>query len=322
MEEEGENNDGGGEVKTFKLVVHEILGNVILYCKRKENILAAYASQKYTMKMNSCKNYIFFIAKNVKNIRLMTEKSLINHLIISFEVFLIPMPIFECIKNKFIVFLNDDDNTTTEEIECRRYIDSHHPILQQKLRVSCNDLSNLRYIERNVEIILEEDNYRCIINSERGGFCIQRKYHCYEKEKFIKEIKCLELLHYSKESPFFNDSCYYLIHCQNKTIIGLASFLDCNNVAVKTTYLNDNEGTILYQRIILDDYKKQQPFILEHEFSSSTSCNLQSLKNYFNISCLLDAKLPINKYFSGYNNPSSKPINCDDEKKKIIIFLF
>ena len=37
-------------IKSFKLVVHEILGYVILNCKRKENILSAYASQKYTNK--------------------------------------------------------------------------------------------------------------------------------------------------------------------------------------------------------------------------------------------------------------------------------
>ena len=37
-------------IKSFKLVVHEILAYAILNCKRKENILSAYASQKYTNK--------------------------------------------------------------------------------------------------------------------------------------------------------------------------------------------------------------------------------------------------------------------------------
>ena len=298
----------GGVIKTFKLAVHKILGYVILNCKRKENILAAYASQKYTMKKNSNKKYILFIAQDIKNVRLVTERSLMNHLIIHFKAFLIPIAVFECIKNKFMVFIDDDRNT--EEIECRRYIDSYHPILQQKLGVSCNDLSNLKYIERNLEIILEEDNYRCIISYEKG-FSTQRKYHYDQKEKVIEEINSLEILHYSKESPIFDDSHYYLVHCENKTIVGLSSLLDCNNVSVKTIYLNDNQGTVLYQRIILDDYKKQQPFILEHEFSPPV-VKLQSLKNYFNIACLLDAKLPINDHYSGYNNPASKPISYDD----------
>ena len=174
-----------GAIKTFKIVVHEILGHVILNCKRKEKILAAYASQKYTMKKinnNNNNNEIFYIAQNVKNIRLMTEKSLMTHLIIEFKTFLIPMTFTECVKNKFVIFIKEDENT--DEIECRRYIESHHPILQQKLGISCNDLSNLNFIERNLEIILEEDNYRCVINREKG-FSIQRKYHYNDKEIFI-----------------------------------------------------------------------------------------------------------------------------------------
>ena len=118
-------------------------------------------------------------------------------------------------------------------------------------------------------------------------------------------------MHYSKESPIYDDSHYYLINCEKKTIIGLTSLLDCSNVSVKTTYLNDNEGTVLYQRIILDNYKKQQPFILEYKFFSFPAVKPKSIKNYFAISCLLDAKLPSNKHCSGYNNPSSKPINAD-----------
>ena len=296
-----------GVVKTFKLVVHEILGYVILNCKRRENILAAYASQKYTMK----KKNNFFLANDIRHIGSSTEKSLMNHLIIHFKAFLITISD----DNKFVAFVNDDEQT--QEIECRRYIDSYNAILKQKLGISCNDLSNLKYIERNLEIILEEDNYRCIINNERG-FSIQKKIHYEHKQKFIEEICSLETLYYSKESPIFDDSYYYLIDNERKTIVGLASFLDCNDISVKTIYLNDNKGTVLYQRIIIDDYKKQQPFILEHEFSSPVK--LQSLKNYFNISCLLDAKLY--KNYSGYNNSSFKPINDNNNHDDNCYYTF
>ena len=310
-------------IKTFKLIVHENLSLFILNCKRRNNILAAYASQKYTMnKYNN--NNKFFIAQNIKNVYSSTEKSLMNYSIINFKVYLISMTIKECIEKGLIIFF-DYFNTQTE-IECRRYIHSYNSILKSKLNVTCNDLSNLQFIERNIEILLNKEiinndnnndnhncQYRCVINHNRG-FSIQIKYPFDQKEMFIEEINSFELLHYSQESPVFNDNHYFLVHSKENFILGLASFLDCNNVSIKTMYLNDNEGTVLYQRIVIDDYKNPQPFILEHEFENNNDDNNKSsLKRYFEISCLLSAKLPHHLINNGYSNVSSKPIHDNDE---------
>ena len=338
-------------LKTFKIIVHENLASLIINCRRRDRILAAYASQKFTMKKNNKKkNNNFYIARDIsKDVSSSTERSLMNHSIIQFKAFLISMSMAECIKQKLIVYL--DSGGTQTEIECRRYVESYHPKLKAKLGVSCNDLSNLKYIERNVEILLREDimethnpftcnytnlppssldggksrhdnhhhlQYRCIINYDKGFF-IQSKLYYDRKESFIDEINSFEMLHYSRESPIFDDSHYFIIDLTENTILGLASFLDCNNISVKTMYLNDNEGTTLYQRIVIDDYKNQQPFILEHEFSpasssSSSSSTKSSWQRYFDISCSLSAKLPLNLVNNGYTNVSSLPIHINDNK--------
>ena len=306
-----------GVIKTFKIIVHENLGIVILNCKRKDQILASYASQKYSMNKKNVSFSFFYIAQNISNISSITEKSLMNHIVIHFKAFLIPITISECIKKRILVFV--DYFPTQTEIECRRYINSYNLLLKRILGISCNDLSNMKYIERNIEIVLNNDNddndnnnnnksyYRCIINIDKG-YSIQLKYYHDQKETFINKIKSFEILHYNEESFIFDDSHYFLAHSKDKTIIGLASFLDCNNVSVKTVYLNDTYGTVLYQRILLDDYKNHQPFILEHEFTSPT--NVASLKNYFKISCILNAKL-CNIHKNGYSNTSSKPIHLN-----------
>ena len=311
-------------LKTFKLIVHENLGLFILNCKRKDEILKAYASQKYTMKREKKNNNIFFIAQTIQDVYSITEKSLMNYLVISFKTLLLPKTLMECIEQKLVIFF--DFSETQTEIESRRYISSCNKILESKLGISCNDLSNLRFINRNVEILIHNDiiinnddddnnnnnsHYRCIIDYNRG-FSIQMKHYFDQKEAFIEEIYSFELLRYSLESPIFDDRHYFIIHSKEKTIIGLASFLDCNNVSVKTTYLNDNQGTILYQRITLDDYKNPQPFILEHEFENGEKRNLKSLKRYFDISCRLSAKLPYHLIKNGYSNVSSKPIHIND----------
>ena len=312
-------------METFKLIVHELLGFMILNCKKKNEILKAYASQKYTIKRNETN---FYIAQQIQNIKSVTEKSLINHLVIQFEAFLIPLTLRQCIQMKYIVILNE--NQKIPEIECRRYIKSNNLILQKKLGISCNDLSNLQYTERNVEIVLEDENnkntwYRCIININTG-FSIQRKCTYKYKEKFIQAIHSLELVCYSYESPKFDDSYIFVLNFQTNSILGIASFLDCNNVSIKTTYLDDKQGSVLYQRIVIDDYKNEQPFILEHEFLPC-ACRRQpnkficatcskSLERYFQISCLLNAKLP--NHFSltnGYTNISTKPLILDKNSK-------
>lgn len=306
-------------IKTFKIVVHENLGAFIINCKRREKILAAYASQKYTMIQNN-KN-IFYIAQIVKNIRSITEKSLMNHVIISFKARLTAMTLLECVQKRLVIFFDYFD--TRVEVECRRFIHSSNLILKSKFGTSCNDLSNLNFIERNVEILLNNDvidqdssdnnQYRFVINHDRG-FSIQIKCYYDQKETFLQEINSFELLHYSRESLIFEDEHYFLIHSKDKIVFGVASFLDCNNLSVKTTYLNDNQGTILYQRVIIDDYKNPQPFILEHEFlNGENNINVPSLTRYFDVSCRLSAMLPSHLIKNGYSNASCKPMHDEDD---------
>ena len=313
-------------IKSFKLLIHENIGYYITNCKRRNNILKAYASQKYTMKKNQ---YIFFIATDIKHVKFITEKSLMNYLIIYFKAFLIPMTLKQCLASKLLVVL--DDTKKYKEIECRRFINPNNLILQKKLGISCNDFSNLNFKKRDVEINLmtvQEDGenknrkFRCIINNKTGYYIQEKRVFKY-RENFINEIQSFELLCYSVESPKFDDSCVFILDLQNNVILGLASFLDCNDVSIKTTYLDDDAGTVLYQRINIDDYKRQQYFILEHEFGYDDA--EASLRRYFDISCLLDARLPKNiAITNGYANASTKPIDgtlASLEKKKQNLYL-
>ena len=299
-----------GVIKTYKLIVHENLGVVILHCKRKQQILASYASQKYNMTRKE-NNSILYIAQSIIDITSITEKSLMNYLIIKYKTYLCPISIADCIEKKIIALINVFPYQT--EIECRRYINSNNILLHRVLGISCNDLSDMKYMERNIEIIVNDDDdlyYRCIININKG-YSIQSKRNLKQKETFVNEIKSFELVHYNEESYAFDDSYYFLLDTDSKTIIGMASFLDSKNVSVKTKYMDDASGTVLYQRIMLDDYKKQQPFILEHEFTSPV--NIKSLERYFDTSCVLNAKLCDNHNLikNGYSNPSSKPVHLN-----------
>ena len=166
-------------------------------------------------------------------------------------------------------------------------------------------MTDLKFLKRNVEILLN-DEYRCIIDPNEGYF-IQRKQNHKVEEVFVSEISTLECIYYSHESPIIRDA-HFVINPITENILGLASFLECRNVSVKTTYLDDNEGTVLYQRIVLDDYKTQHYFILEHKFcNKKRRRNLESLKRYFAISYIFSRKMLSSS--SSSSNKINKPIH-------------
>ena len=100
-------------IKTFKLIAHEVLGYSIMICKRQNDILLAYASQKYSM----MKNHRYYIAKQLRRVSTVTDRSIVNHIIIVFKALLIPMNIEDCIKTQKLVYLQDDD--VIEEVDVR-----------------------------------------------------------------------------------------------------------------------------------------------------------------------------------------------------------
>ena len=267
-------------IKSFRLIVHEVLGYAIMICEYRNNLLLAYASQKISM----LKNNSYYIGQQLGPVSTITERGVINHIIIIFKVLLIPKTMEELIETKKIVFLEEGDDEV-EEVEMRRFIEPCNRKLYQKLGCSCNDLTNLKFLKRNVEILLN-DEFTCFIDPHRG-YSIRRKRKDRVEEEFISEISSLENVYYSRESAIIRDA--HFVATENNEFLGLASFLECRNVSVKTVYLDDNEGTVLYQRIILDDYKNQHSFILEHEFE--TQRNLNSLKRYFDISFNFNAKM-------------------------------
>ena len=295
---------------SFHLVVHDNLGQLLMTISHRDEILKAYATQKYLMSDNN----IFLnemnssvkgrIAQCISNVSLSTNQNLINKVIISFEATMV--------SNDSIPVILDHLNERKVEKEIRRSVESNHPLLVKKLGCSCNDLSNMSFISREVEINF--GNYRMYINNER--YTVQfKKHHKTEIIVLTPEYLSLEALHYSFESPIYESPLLICIDDKN-TFIGIASFLDCKNVSIKTVYFDDGRGSVLYQRILLDDYSKLQPFILEKEFISDH--NDFTLYNW--ASWRLNAELPT-KFIPGNGifSLESKPkiINTDTSQTSL-----
>ena len=256
----------------FDLVLHEILGNVLM-CRLnlRDKLLKAYAAQKYSM-LKKVPYLNFYIAQSINNVTLTTNRNLINYVNISFNAGLIKLS--ESESKTFSVF--DDKNQYTTEKECRRYIDANHPLIVNKLGCSANDFSNMTFITREIEILFND--YRLVINPVSEDYSIQYKKKLNKKTIFRCDTLTLEVLYSSIEGQTHINSNFIItnhnkseqvntndIFAQGAYVMGLASFLDCKNIAVKTIYFKSND-TVLYQRILPDNYTKSHPFVLENEY--------------------------------------------------------
>ena len=238
----------------FSLTVREILGFAIFTPKLTplgQKLLSAYASHKFTMSQN---DGLFYNASNINNPYMMTDRRLINYVIIKFEASF--NLIDKSMERKFI--FNQSGQFQIER-EYRRFINENHPRITNKLKGSCTDFSQLSFYSREFEIFFE--NYRLCINPHLNTFTIQYKCPKEKYEAILFPVMTREILYVNYESAVYNEP-YFIV--DKNIIIGLASFLESNNFAVKTVYLK-YEGIILYQRVIPDNYTKSFPFILEYE---------------------------------------------------------
>ena len=294
-----------------EFTIHETLACVLDTCdiNNRNRMLSAYAAQKYTMQKccdaikseGNNNNFSLYIADDhILNYRSLTSRNLPDQFrIIQFQTKVFPISQEDAIKRDLLIIINkeQDPNQNQIEREFRRYIDSSHPILVNRLGISCNDFSNTKFVSRQIEINFE--NYRMIISGTE--YTVQFKKRSDDETKnFVLPPPHLtiENLYSALEGPVYKNPCF-LKDCATSSFLGIASFLDCNNLSVKTVYMYDKKNeTILYQRIKLEDYFKYQPFILEKEISSKKELDDEQIliKNenfniYSKISTLLNAKL-------------------------------
>lgn len=301
----------------FSLPLHETLGWALFngigsLSSLGEKILSAYACHKCSMKRN---DGIFYktISKLISP-SITTDKRLSNTVIIKFEAIFIP-------GNDRLFYENNQE--MMKENEYRRYIDDNHPLLIKNLGGhGCNDLSNMRFHSREIHISF--DNYRLMINVKNDTFSIQYKKFIKKQEYFLPLTLTREILYTSNEGPAYIEP-HFIISNKKKTIIGVASFLECKNLCVKTIYAKYKDAICLYQRVQPDDFSKSYPFILECELTINDNYNNSNdnendvLCKFFEIGCHLDASIDKRKNYNNCNDDgvllnhtlavSSKPVH-------------
>ena len=306
----------------FSLTVHESLGWALFLGRSSltrlgEKLLSAYACQKYSMKQND--GIFYENMTKLKNTSISTDKRLSNMVIIQFETNFKP-------GNDNIIYENSQE--IVQEKEYRRYVDDNHPLLIQKLGGHGGmDLSNMRFHSREIHISFNK--YRLIIDIRNDTFSIQYKKFIKKKEYFLPPTLTREILYVSNEGPIYKEP-HFIISKKAKTIIGVASFLECKNYSIKTLYVKYKDSICLYQRVQPDDFSKSYPFVLECELMNEKKeedNNRDALCKYFEICWRLDATVSRKINDEGLNHVlaySSKPIHKANipkgEEKKNLYF--
>lgn len=262
------------EYGEFKLVLHEILGQFLaVKSPVRDMLLRAYASQKYSL----LRNILFIANGTISRFRITTNRHLINRVVVTFETTLQ--------KKTLGINIHDHASKKIIEKECRRYIKASHPLLVKNLGCSCNDLSNMNFLTRALEIHF--DKYRLIIHKD--WYTIQYKVPVKMERIFVKDILTLEALYTSSEGPIYKNPVFLSVDENCSRVIGVASFLECMNLSVKTIYY-EKDDVILYQRVCVDNYTKPQYFILEKEVVETKLNSSSSWKIFFDLSFSLEAK--------------------------------
>lgn len=321
------NNDDDGNVDDEKLyacslTVHESLGWALFTgCKSLtglgEKLLSAYACHKYSMKRND--GDLYKIASGLKNPTLTTDKRLSNVVIIRFEAS------FK-VGNSSVVYENPAE--MVKEMEYRRYVDDNHPLLVEKLGGrGSSDLSNMKFHSREFHISFGD--YRLIINVKNDTFHMQYKKFISKREKFLPSTLTREILYASDESPAYVEP-HFVVSERAKTIIGVASFLECKNLSVKTVYAKYKDSICLYQRVQPDNFSQSYPFAIECELVSGGGKmrNRDALGKFLDVCCQFDATVSkrgtnFSLIDDGLNHTlavSSKPIHAVNVPKDGIYF--
>ena len=267
----------------IQFVTHSVLAECLQTASIVgEKLLKAYATQKISEETKELYECIGISEYMVK-----THRHLCNRKIISYKAELRPNP-------NIPISLDDKENLSTER-EYRRTIESSHSYLSRVFNNSCNDFSDMKYICRELEIVFM--NYRLVINPKEEVYSIQYKERKMANLAFLQETMTLEGKYESLEGNIHVDPSVVKTINENddsEYFIGVASFLDCKDLSVKTTYLKYTNLVTLYQRVGVDDYSKSYPFILELE-ENDDACEGEkqlALQLYLETAWRLDAKLP------------------------------
>lgn len=295
----------------IQLVVHTVLAECIQTASIVGiALLKAYATQKVSELENQ-----FYECIEISEFTIKTHRRLCNRKIISFKARVRP--------NASLPIVGDERLET--EREYRRVIQSSHSYLTKMFDNSCNDFSDVKYICRELEIVFED--YRLIINPRENFYSIQYKKRNEANLAFLEATTTLEAKYVSLEGTIHaNPLAIKTVNDNNDSLylIGVASFLDCKDLSVKTTYLRYKNLVTLYQRVGVDDYSKSYPFILELEENEETSQSDKRLaaELYLETAWRLDARLPVSiskEYL--VLPPKYKPIFSQKHKQKSSIVL-
>lgn len=300
----GTYNDDNSNIKyEFSLPLHETLGWVLFdgfgsLSNLGEKLLSAYACHKYSMKRDD--GLFYKTTSKLVHPSITTDKRLSNIVIIKFEAIFIP-------GNHRLVYEHSQE--TVKENEYRRFVDDNHPLLIRKLGGhGCNDLSNMRFHSREIHIAF--GNYRLMINVVTNTFSIQYKKFIKKKECFLPITLTREILYTSDEGPEYIEP-HFIVSNTAKTIIGVASFLECRSFSIKTIYAKYKDYICLYQRVQPDNFSSSYPFILECELAMDDRNDKDDedkkqdiLCKFFDIGCQLDATIDKRKTYSNNNNCS------------------
>ena len=230
---------------------------IVAECLSTNSSLSTAILKAYSVQKVSERNKQLYQCTSIANLSIKTHRDLCQMKIVSYDAEM------KCVSSLNNNLLENDDpyENGKEEIEYRRYIISSNSRLQSKLGVHLNDLSNLNFYSREIEITY--DYYRFLIDPRSNSYRIQFKKPVSVKRVFLKETLTQE-----NEYTSLEGSVYYnpvAIQLKNGDVLGIATFLDSKKVSVKTTYLMYEANVTLYQRIGVDDYSKSYPFILELE---------------------------------------------------------
>ena len=275
----------------------------------RNSILKAYAIQKCSQLEMGGGEGTIYDCEAVCDFRVSTHPRLHNNWkIISFKCRLQKKTLREAKRMNLIVDDDDDDDELktcdTHVSKYTRLIYSTNSYLRKKFpQLSCNDLSDTKFVSRSLEILFE--NYHLTIDPQKNEYTVQYSRPDRATLEYLEETSTLEANYRGLEGKVYVNPTVIAMRNhvgkespkRRRRFIGMASFLDSNDLKVKTNYLEYNTTTdaaaadhpddggggggggggrrqrrlsryderlVLYQRLCTKSlYSKSQPFVIE-----------------------------------------------------------
>ena len=250
----------------------------------RNSILKAYAIQKCSqLELGGGEGALLYDCEAVCDFRVSTHPRLHNNWkIISFKAQLKKQTLREA---KSVILVDDLKTHDTPISKYSRLIYSTNSYLRKKFpHLSCNDLSDTKFVSRSLEILFE--HYLLTINPQKNEYTVQYLRPDRATLEYLEETCTLEANYRGLEGKVYVNPIVIVMRNhlseipKRRRFIGMASFLDSNDLKVKTNYLEYNTTTdadpddgrlmhyeerlILYQRLCTKSlYSKSQPFVIE-----------------------------------------------------------